>query len=309
MSKDGKTNSESCPVDSVTRTVWLESQTSTKTPSTPLKDAVRDAQSSQQEESNDSFSTAQSNKVTIQRAINLKSLWESLTAWPPPPGERSTKCEENNHNSNINDNLNWKKGKVLAKISLGVDREISTIPRTQSQLLNSGGEDENKPSVANCENESGVSPEGNWIYPSEKMFFDAMRRKGFNSEVRDMKTIVPIHNAVNEQAWKEIKQWEKPWLSEKCDGPKLHSFKGLPSSMTPKARFNTWLGYMAPFDRHDWVVDRCGKTVEYVIDFYAGRDQSGQKGNGKLNFYLDVRPKLNTFEGWKMRASKFLGLV
>lgn len=59
-----------------------------------------------------------------------------------------------------------------------------------------------------------MSESGNWIYPSEKMFFEAMKRKGYASEARDMKTIVPIHNAVNERAWKEIKEWERPWGSE-----------------------------------------------------------------------------------------------
>jgi len=68
------------------------------------------------------------------------------------------------------------------------------------------------------------------------------------------------------------------------------------------------MGYSAPFDRHDWVVDRCGTRVEYVIDFYAGRGDAKTAG-GKLNFYLDVRPKLNTWEGWKMRGAKFVGLV
>ncbi len=77
--------------------------------------------------------------------------------------------------------------------------------------------------------------------------------------------------------------------------------------MSPKARFNTILGYTAPFDRHDWAVDRCGKRIDYVIDFYAGR--SDGTSNGKLNFFLDVRPKLNTWEGWKMRGAKLLGLV
>ncbi len=55
------------------------------------------------------------------------------------------------------------------------------------------------------------------------------------------------------------------------------------------------------------MVDRCGTKVEYVIDFYAGRP--GENGNGKINFYLDVRPKLNTWEGVKMRAARGLGLV
>lgn len=76
--------------------------------------------------------------------------------------------------------------------------------------------------------------------------------------------------------------------------------------MTPRARFNTLMGYQPPFDRHDWVVDRCGTQVEYVIDFYSGRDE-GKQGKS-LNFFLDVRPKLNTFEGWRMRAMKLVGL-
>lgn len=78
--------------------------------------------------------------------------------------------------------------------------------------------------------------------------------------------------------------------------------------MSPKARFNTFLGYQAPFDRHDWVVDRCGKEIEYVIDFYAGRNASNG-ADGKLSFYLDVRPKLNSWEGIKMRAFRAVGLA
>ena len=141
------------------------------------------------------------------------------------------------------------------------------------------------------------------------MFFDAMRRKGYSPEETDMKTVVPIHNAVNERAWKEIREWEAPYLANTtCDGPRLTSFANKAERMTPRARMKTILGYTAPFDRHDWVVDRCGKRVDYVIDFYAGRPGAGP-GNGAPSFYLDVRPKLNTLEGWKMRAAKFSGLV
>lgn len=76
--------------------------------------------------------------------------------------------------------------------------------------------------------------------------------------------------------------------------------------MSPKARLNTLLGYTPPFDRHDWVVDRCGTKIEYIIDFYAGKNEG--KG-GKLNFYLDVRPKLNSWEGCKMRVARTFGLT
>jgi len=186
---------------------------------------------------------------------------------------------------------------------LGEDREVSSIPRSTTSPPQPGS----RPS--NHEIETAPSPTGNWIYPSEKMFFEAMRRKGFaENSAADMKTVVPIHNAVNERAWKEILQWEKPYTENgKCgDGPKLESFAGLSDRMTPKARINTLLGYQPPFDRHDWIVDRCGTKVEYVIDFYAGRQQQGQQ---KLNFYLDVRPKLNTWEGVKMRVLRGVGLA
>lgn len=55
----------------------------------------------------------------------------------------------------------------------------------------------------------------NWIYPSEQMFFDAMRRKNWDPNEIDMKTVVPIHNAVNERAWAQILEWEKEFDSSK----------------------------------------------------------------------------------------------
>lgn len=47
------------------------------------------------------------------------------------------------------------------------------------------------------------------------MFFDAMKRKGHETKARDMKTVVPIHNAVNERAWYEIREWERPYEGER----------------------------------------------------------------------------------------------
>jgi cytochrome c heme-lyase len=35
------------------------------------------------------------------------------------------------------------------------------------------------------------------------------------------------------------------------------------------------MGGAVPFDRHDWIVDRCGKEVRYVIDFYFNEDKAG----------------------------------
>ena len=137
------------------------------------------------------------------------------------------------------------------------------------------------------------------------MFFEAMKRKNHSPNASDMATVVPIHNAVNERAWSEIKDWEGRFASEQnkmCNGPMLRNFSGDSTKLSPRARWYGLLGYESPFDRHDWVVERCeGTAVEYVIDFYRG------KGGG-LSFYLDVRPKLNSWEGWRMRLGRMVGL-
>ncbi|EAW10177.1 cytochrome c1 heme lyase CYT2 [Aspergillus clavatus NRRL 1] len=228
---------------------------------------------------------------------------------------------------------------------LSSDREVSTIPRAFDTSAGSSSAEApgacpspyaaSHGTPSNAEAETGHDKaSGNWIYPSERQFFEALLRKGntpaSTSSASELATsvasIIPIHNAVNERAWKQIVEWESQAPSsdpgsKKCGGPKLYSFRGLgvdPQFLSPRARFNSLLGYQKPFDRHDWVVERCGgERVEYVIDFYQGKSTgeepgaaglAANAGPGKLSFYLDVRPKLNTLEGWRLRFKRFTGL-
>lgn len=47
-----------------------------------------------------------------------------------------------------------------------------------------------------------------------------------------------------------------------------------------------------PFDRHDWIVDRCGKEVHYIIDYY----DIGDVDKKTYEFTaLDVRPAFDSF--------------
>ncbi|KAI8964707.1 cytochrome c and c1 heme-lyase [Daldinia sp. FL1419] len=262
-----KDGTESCPVDHKAREAWLQQAGRAAPPPPP---------SSQQPPST-STSTSSSWTSYLPRipffSSSPSTTSQSQTALPP------------NHPS------------------LGTSREISTIPRSSKPL------DAETTRPANTEQETGAdATSGNWVYPSERMFFEAMKRKGHDPRAADMRAVVPIHNAVNERAWAEIKAWEEPYVrGSSCGGPRLHSFSGLSTQMSPRARINTLLGYQAPFDRHDWVVDRCGKEIEYIIDFYAGRNSN--TSDGKLSFYLDVRPKLNSWEGVKMRAMRAAGLA
>jgi len=266
---------EKCPVDHKTREAWLQQARASAPPATtsPSSPPPPAAQSQTQPPSSSSSWSSWLRLPSFSRQQQQQPSASTTTPRPP---------------------------------SLGEAREISTIPRSSNPGASACPEAP-APAPANNELETGASPTGNWIYPSEKMFFEAMKRKGHTATPSDMKTVVPIHNAVNERAWAEILRWEAPFATKECGGPRLHSFAGESKRLTPKARVNTLLGYTAPFDRHDWVVDRCGKQVEYVIDFYAGRNDG--LGAGKLNFYLDVRPKLNTWEGVKMRAMRGVGLA
>ncbi|KAL8287808.1 hypothetical protein RB600_003640 [Gaeumannomyces tritici] len=289
---------EACPVDHKSREVWLsQARAAAAAPSPTARPPPSNAPAPAP-----SWNPLTWRVPFLSTSSPAQSATQPPTPPPPPPSTRSGHLDE---------------ARVVSSIPRAVPSSPSPSPSPSPAAA---------AIPSNHENETGAdAATGNWVYPSEKMFFEALRRKGSaggpdGARAADMRTVVPIHNAVNERAWREIKAWEAPYCGGGSDvaagaacpgGPRLESFSGLAAKMSPRARINTWLGYTAPFDRHDWVVDRCGVRVEYVIDFYAGRPggPAGAAVPQKLNFYLDVRPKLNTWEGVKMRALRALGIV
>ena len=168
------------------------------------------------------------------------------------------------------------------------ERVTSSIPR------GGDGSSEGAP-----KHQKGQDP-GRWTYPSPRMFYDAMRRKGYEPDPSDMDVVVGIHNAVNERAWQEILRWER-MHPECCEPPRLVRFQGKPQEYSVKARAMNWLGYSLPFDRHDWVVERCGRQVRYIIDFY-----NGPPGSGGASMHLDVRPAPDSLQALSDRAGMAL---
>jgi cytochrome c heme-lyase len=142
------------------------------------------------------------------------------------------------------------------------------------------------------------APDGKtfWEYPSQQMFWNAMLRKGWRWQKddlapKDMDDIIKIHNANNEQAWQEVLKWEALHARE-CGNPKLKSFGGKAQDYSPRAKIRSWMGYELPFDRHDWIIDRCGTDVRYVIDYY-----DGGVVDDKYKFaLLDVRPAMDSVD-------------
>lgn len=145
------------------------------------------------------------------------------------------------------------------------------------------------------EQSSSASPatekegEKRWEYPSQQMFYNAMRRKGYDPDEKDMGMVVAIHNAVNERTWSHIATLEHH-LHPECEQLKLVHFRGRPLDPSPKARLRSLLGYKPPFDRHDWLVDRCGEHVRYVIDFYQGQAEP----NKPIATHIDARPAVDS---------------
>lgn len=50
---------------------------------------------------------------------------------------------------------------------------------------------------------------GKWEYPSPQQFYNALVRKGWETPEEHVETMVEIHNFLNEEAWEEVKKWER----------------------------------------------------------------------------------------------------
>ncbi|KAJ2508268.1 holocytochrome c synthase [Coemansia sp. RSA 2052] len=157
---------------------------------------------------------------------------------------------------------------------LSTDREFSTIPRSNAQ------------------------DDAVWEYPSPQQFYNALARKNMAAPEEYVDIMVDIHNFLNEGAWNEVLKWEARHKDE-CKMPRLTRLQGRPRDLSPMARISSWLHGVRPFDRHDWYVDRCGKQVRYVIDYYEGVPE----GDSPV-FNLVVRPAIDDFSSLADRAKQ-----
>ncbi len=131
----------------------------------------------------------------------------------------------------------------------------------------------------------GGTDSDTWQYPSPQMFWNALVRKNKieGASEADIEAVVAVHNNMNEKTWKQVMIWESLHSGELKRGgeePKLLRFLGRPNDISPRAYLKSIFGHPKPFDRHDWFVDRGGKQVRYIIDYY--HDES--------NVNADVRP-------------------
>ncbi|CAL1132714.1 unnamed protein product [Cladocopium goreaui] len=177
-----------------------------------------------------------------------------------------------------------------------------TKAEDQAKVPHDQAESSTKAEPLSGERERSTIPSAdgsNFLYPSEKQFYASATAKGHQLNPNDMSMVIAIHNAVNERTWQDILKYE--WLHhEDCAEPKLIRFLGRPGELTPKARLGSLFGRTLPFDRHDWHVDRCGKHVRYVVDFYDGQ----QSATHPVSIHIDARPEVS-FDGLKDRLLRW----
>ncbi|KAI9098850.1 cytochrome c/c1 heme-lyase [Phlyctochytrium arcticum] len=188
----------------------------------------------------------------------------------PPPG-----CPMHNSSSetiNPLNNMPNLSNTPSAATKLPTEREASSIPRSSS------------------------SPSETWSYPSPQQFFNALARKNKAAPVEEIETMVAIHNFLNEGTWDEIRRWEKKYHND-CSVPRsLNQFRGRPDDPSPKSLLYRLFTGARTFDRHDWYVDRCGRQVRYVVDYYSSPEE---EVDGMPAFNVDVRPAVDSFtDGW-----------
>merc|ERR1711920_346985 len=219
-------------------------------------------------------------------------------------GDGAAKCPVNHGSKNP---FTWNAANNMENFDSGDGKSVADVKPTVP--LSSQREESSIPkgdfSPAHQQDTEGKNLSERWMYPSEQMYFNAMLKKGWNPDAKDMKSIVNIHNAVNEQGWSQVLQYEKlHWQRKHANDsentefkpPTLVKFQGRPTEMSPKARIlTTLMGYTEPFDRHDWFVDRNdgSEPVRYVIDFYTGKSMLG---DALPSVYLDTRPAVDSVD-------------
>ncbi|KAN0088464.1 Cytochrome c/c1 hem-lyase [Tylopilus felleus] len=199
-----------------------------------------------------------------------------------------------------------------SSMSLNPLNQMPSLPQTP---LNDSQQLPTERTLSSIPRSVDAGKKDTWEYPSPQQFYNALVRKGWETPVEHVETMVEIHNFLNERAWCQVLNWEKRVAQPGDKEPHLARFKGRPGEMSPKARLLMFAGWLLPsrfnteppFDRHDWVIrrPRTGEEVRYVIDYYSAPSTV----DGEPVFSLDVRPALDSLQSVKERVAVATGEI
>eukprot|EP01032_Pedospumella_encystans_P014549 gene14549-16701_t len=245
----------------------------------------------------------------VKHTNNTESTASSRSACPIPHGKKEVETKANNESAcpvKHKDGQVYKNPSVFNVYSTKID-PTNQMPANANQQPSANQQMPLSVDRVPSSIPKGGTEQETWTYPSPQMFWNALVRKDKTEGVleQDMETVIAIHNNMNEHTWQQVVEWEKlvndPAKAAPGRESKLLKFCGRPDELSPKARLKVLFGHPAPFDRHDWTVDRGGKMVRYIIDYY--HDESAVQQDKKprhmtdaasmQSIKVDVRPALD----------------
>jgi len=155
----------------------------------------------------------------------------------------------------------------------------------------------------------GNSNDGSgWLNPSAGQLYRSLKRKNKPIDYSDALDVAAVHAMVTSSTWDAIMEYEE-LHSTSCESPKLARFHGMDGIYSVKAKLRHYLLRQPwPYDRHDWVVNRCGEEVRYIIDYYA---YPGAEDDEEM-YTIDARPApsnlRNIFDRVRLGLHKLLRL-
>jgi len=132
----------------------------------------------------------------------------------------------------------------------------------------------------------GNSDDGSgWLNPSAGQLYRSLKRKNKPIAYSDALDVAAVHAMVTSSTWDAIMEYEE-LHSSSCESPKLARFHGMDGIYSVKAKLRHYLLRQPwPYDRHDWVVNRCGEEVRYIIDYYSYPCEGDEE-----MYTIDARP-------------------
>lgn len=110
---------------------------------------------------------------------------------------------------------------------------------------------------------------GYYEYPSPQQFYNAMVRKGKDTDVYVADWMVKNHNRMNEAGWRQVLKYESVTHPEcRPEDVKMKWFRGNYAGRVDGS-----------FDQHRWTVQRCDNPdteTTYVVDYFQRKKFDGQ---------------------------------
>ncbi|CAG7854011.1 SubName: Full=Uncharacterized protein {ECO:0000313/EMBL:CCA73264.1} [Serendipita indica DSM 11827] len=122
---------------------------------------------------------------------------------------------------------------------------------------------------------------------------------------QNLKDAIPGDRNATDMAWEQVIRWEAMHGGGlKCGGIRLVSFAKFKKNRSPSAMWAVFMGHKPPYERQDWIIDRCGHVNRYIIDFYRRPRDPKDPNSPEDKLVVYARPSVRDWDGAKLRMRR-----